>query len=409
MNQKTLIRLVVAAVVLAIIYFLTVSRDEPRAGDSEHRLLDGIGSEAVGKIELEQGSEKVELVFKDGQWRVPARGDYQADGSKIRAFLLKLFDMEISQRLPADEKSAERLGVSAESVKRGMGYIKLADGSGRTLAGIRLGEARRGKDKTPASPTSGQYVRRDDQEEVYLVGTPVSLTVAPESWIDVNLINILPSSIEKVLQAKRSAESEELLFELMKSDEKDTTGQPVLKLKTELPPGKNLQEPIVTQVRSALENFRIADVRVASSPETKDLNFDFLTKYSTSAGLVYSIETAEKDQKSYVRLRVAFDAELAQALKEEAEKAAPAAAPTPNGDATPQPTSSPAPSPKKPELKLSSAEEANKLNADLEKWVFEVPAYNARKLRFTMSELTEPPPPPPKPEGGEFMPNVQEE
>ena len=64
--------------------------------------------------------------------------------------------------------------------------------AGRILAGIRLGEARKGKDKSPASPMSGQYVRRDDQNEVYLVGSPVSITVTPESWIDVNLINILP-------------------------------------------------------------------------------------------------------------------------------------------------------------------------------------------------------------------------
>jgi hypothetical protein len=290
-----------------------------------------------------------------------------------------------------------------------MGYISLLDSKGGKLIGIRLGEARKGKDKSPVTPQSGQYVRRDDGADVYLIGSPVALNINPANWIDVNLISVLPSSVRKIVQAKHSENAEELMFELDNSGQNDKSGQPVFTYKGELAAGKAVQDSVVAQVRSALENFRISDVRKAGSDELKDLNFDFLSKFSSTSGLVYSVETAEKDSKSYVRLSVTFDAELANALKEEAAKDVspekPLSAPDVEAAAKPSPSATPSVE-KKPELKLSDATEAKKLNDQLQKWVYEIPVYNARKLRFTLSDLTEPPPPPPKPEGGEFMPDA---
>jgi len=409
MNRKTLNILIAAAVVLGVLYFLAVPSSEPSRSSTDHRLFSGVDGSKVATIRLEQGNEAVELAVKDGAWVLPARNGYPADSAKVRALLLKLFDLSVSQKVPGGPESHEQLGVSEESLKRGMGHVGLFDKDGKIIAGLRLGESRKSKSNLPAA-MNGQYVRRDGDDTAYLIASPISITTGLSSWLDLNLVNVLPTAVHSIVQSKSDDTGQQLLFELVRTGSKDNSGMPQFTPKGGVPEGKTLQEPVVSQIRSGLENLRIADIVESNSALGNQLKLDFETLYRTTSGLVYRVRTGVLADKTYAKLTASFDPELVAQLKKEAEEAA-AATPTPTATPTPAPESAssdaaassssasatpkPTASPKPPELSIASEDDAKKLNAQFDQWFYELPAYSARKFRYTFTDITEPPPPPP--------------
>ena len=408
MSQKNLIYLSAVAVLLAVIcwFALPGTGQVSSEGSSDEKLFADIDSQDIGEIKIEQGTQSVNLQLKDKAWTLPARGNYPADSSKVRALQLKISDLSGSQKIPYAEGSLEKLGVDDDAVKRGMSRITLLDAQSKPLAVLHLGEARKNpRDKSAAAMLAGQYARRDERKEIYLLPSPMTLNLELSSWLEVNLINVLQTAIFSVMQTKTTETGEEVLFELVRTGNIDPQVKaPQLALADGLPEGKTLQQSVVVQIRSGLENLRIADVYPEKSDEVKNLKFDFSSYYKTSNGLVYHVSTAQSGEKTFLKLSVTFDAELAKVLaeaerlKQEALKAA--ATPTPTPTAKNKDEDEPArrtPETASSELKLSDEAEAAKLTAQFKPWIYELPSYQARKLRNTKTDLTEPPAPPKAP------------
>ena len=236
------------------------------------------------------------------------------------------------------------------------------------------------------------------------------MSVSPQSWLEVNLVNVLPANVYSITQAQESADRQNVLFELVRAE---TVGGdvvlPPMELRGGVPEGKVLQQPVVSQVRSGLENVRLSDVFEPGAEPVKSLDFDFVSLYKTTNGLSYRVESAQKDERYFAKLSVTFDESLAAQLKARAEsksaEAGASATPTPgpsvapSAGASPSPSASPVPETRKVELKLSSASEAEGLNKEFSSWVYELPGYQAKKLRYTKPELIEPPAAPKPPEG----------
>jgi hypothetical protein len=409
MSQKGLLYLICGALVLGAAYFWTLSGPaSPDRPAHDHKLFQDIDGQNISKIRIEQGSESVEIELKDGAWRLPARNGYVADSSKVRALLLKVFDMSVSQKIPATPDSFETLGVTDAAIKRGLSKLSFLDANGKLLTGIYVGEARKGSgNKAALSMVNGQYVRRVDQQDVYVVSTPVTASPNVASWLEANLVNVLQSAIYSIIQSKQTENGEELLFELDRSGEQDEQMKaPELSLAGGVPDGKVLQQSVVSQIRAGLENLRISDVFPVSAPEVKDVVFDMASLYKTTNGLVYHVSTGKTGEKYFAKLSVTFDQELAKQLQEENEKKQAEAKASPSATPTPKPSSAadddddrvPSTAPAEPPpLVVSSEDEAKKLSGQFAPWVYEVPVYQAKKLRNTKTELIEPPAPPPTP------------
>ncbi|MFN8389658.1 MAG: DUF4340 domain-containing protein [Bdellovibrionota bacterium] len=404
MNQKTLLSLVIGAVLLTVLYLFAVPQSESGSTAKQRKLFEGVDGQKISKLKFEQGGGALDLALKDGAWRLPARGDYLADSAKIRALLLKLFDLDVSQKVPSDPQAFGALGVNDEAVKRGMSKVSFLDGDGKVVSGVYLGESRRGGKDKSAGPLSGQYVRRLDEQDVYLIASPIPITMGVAPWLEANLVNVLQSAIDSVVQVKISQSGEEQLFELVHSGTEDEQMKaPQLTLAGGIPEGKTLQQAVVTQVRSGLENLRIADVFPVGADEVKDLNFDLMSLYRTGNGLVYQISTAAKGEHFYAKIKVTFDHDLATRLQDEfakkraAEKAKASPTPTPTPKSKDDDTVAVNAPDSEPTLKVSSDAEAASLNDQFSRWIYELPGYQARKLRNSKSDLVEPPPPPPAP------------
>ncbi len=397
MNQRKLGILVAVVVVLVAIYAAT-SPDRNRPSHSgDVRLLSAVETERVEKVRIEQGDQVVELKVDQGNWSVPARGGYRADSSKVRSLLLKLFDLSVSQKLPAGDNAFDGLGLSDEAIKRGQSRITFFDKSDQVLGGVRIGEPRKSKSSGSAS---GQYIRTLDGKDVYLAALPLALTVTPNYWLDQNVVNVLPAHLRSIELYSSSDGASRLEYILKRVGEGKPGTTPSFELQNaSIPEGKSLQESSVGLARAGLENVRLHDVFSKDSAEVKELRFDVTTIYRLENGLVYTVESAEKDNRFFARFAVQFDPAVGaevekfnKGVEEELAKLANEAKPSDGKSADAKPAEPAAAEKKVPEKKpLSSEKEAEAQRAQLGNWIFELPPYQGKKLRQHFDDLVKVP------------------
>lgn len=376
MNKKNITILLVVLVVLGVLFFSLDSGSKDSGEEGRKSLFSDIDPVKIARIRLEQGPSSLELKLNNDAWTIPSRGGYRADGGKVKSlFLYKILDLSVSQSIPVGEKGLEKLGLNDEAVKQGKGKVSFLDKEGKVLAGLYIGEHRKQEVQAgmPAIPT-GQYVKRLDQNVVYL--TPQTISVLPDvsNWLDAGIANVLQGDIERIDQYAVLAGAESLEFSLVKSG---ATGED-FKLDGDLPADKEIDATAVSNAKSGLSNLRMTDVMKADGVEAAGFSFDRKTVYHLENALEYSVLSAEKDKKYYAKIRVSFNEGFAAEISkraEEAKKTKPVEGEASESSAKPD------------EPKLSSLEEAKKLNDEHSKWIYELAQYQGKKFRVQRLEL----------------------
>lgn len=161
-----------------------------RAGTA-NLLLTGLPVNEVARILVENREARVELVRKDGVWRVAERYGYPANFENIRRLLRDLHELKAVQTPVVGETHWSRLDLRLPEEGAGSGVsLTLFAGDGRELAMLILGkEFKRPAD--PGSPFAGQtwahgrYLRVPKTGTVALVAkTFASVVPKPLDWLD---------------------------------------------------------------------------------------------------------------------------------------------------------------------------------------------------------------------------------
>src|ERR1017187_6721524 len=102
MNRKQLSILIVLLVVLGIAGLSVYKHNQTSWQGSGRqgaalKLLGDLPINDVASIVIKGGTNQLELVKKDGMWRVKERNDYPANFSEISGFLLKAADLKAVQ------------------------------------------------------------------------------------------------------------------------------------------------------------------------------------------------------------------------------------------------------------------------------------------------------------------------
>lgn len=412
MNNKILVRLLSALAVLLVLYFVMNRQSESGSISSNSKIFADINGQVVSKIKIEQEDEVLLLELKDGYWQLPAKNFYRADSGKVRSLLLSIFDMSVGQTIPTTSDRYDKLGLSEEAIKRGNARISLSDSSDKLLVSLRLGDGRKGKNSNniPLVISGGQFVKRENSPEVYILDKPIVVNKGATSWLDVNLLNVLPSNLFSIMQVQNINNSTTVSFELLRTELSSKSGQVSFDLQGVIPEGKALQQSAVLDISSALEDLTIADVLKAEDKETNDLVFDNESIFKTTSGLIYRVLSAQKGEKSFAKISVKLDPELISELKDSYQKKADAVLASTatsttsttievsntTAETTSATTITTTTLVPKLEQKYATQEEAEKINAELSAWVYEIPAYKAKRFRSTKSDLIEAPKPPSK-------------
>lgn len=194
MSQKKLIGLIVAAVVLVGLAYLSNSHKRVKAPELVGRaVLKQFDLSEVAKVEIgSEGQAKLVLASGDSGWVIKSLYDYPADIVKIRENLLKLQDLKAGHVATGKKLESPLL-------------VDLQDSAGKSLAALLLG------DKHQRQPTGemAQYGGGAYPDGRYVVGegsdTPVLVKETleafdgdPKSWCETRISSVETAEIEKI-------------------------------------------------------------------------------------------------------------------------------------------------------------------------------------------------------------------
>ncbi len=184
MSKKTLLILALIVVVLAaIIGGVRWWKGRGEKSGNAKRMsiaLQNMDPSQVGKIEIKKSESVITLMQRDGVWRIDGR---RADADMVQKALDTLRSSVYEGPISRNPDNFERLGVGGEALRV---TLNIADNA---PIAVRIGKS--------ASTYSSSYVKLEDNDEVYLANTNLSLffPLLADSWRYKTIVNIDPAAL----------------------------------------------------------------------------------------------------------------------------------------------------------------------------------------------------------------------
>lgn len=181
------------AVVLAVISSNTAGISGAIA-DRGDRLFANLAerSKDIGTVEVDLGDTKT-VITRDGDAFKDASG-FPVRASTVRELTANLALLRIEETKTADKTRHEDLRLAAPDTEKGGERLTLKNASGGIIADVILGE----RDLTVGGTRGGQFVRRADDDQTYLVRGYVSVPLSRVGWFETQLIEIAEADITAV-------------------------------------------------------------------------------------------------------------------------------------------------------------------------------------------------------------------
>ena len=181
------------------------SATDTSGGETGVKLLgDNFPINDVARINIKQGTNELNLVRKEGMWRVQERNDYRANFSMIGDFLIKAADLKIVESEPIGPEDVQRLKLTVSPGTNSGVSLSLQDKDGKVIKALILGvyHTRKSFQKSPMggdeSFRDGRYVAlAGDTQKVLLVGDSLeTIEPKPEQWLNKDFFKIeLPKDL----------------------------------------------------------------------------------------------------------------------------------------------------------------------------------------------------------------------
>jgi len=208
MNLKQLgILLVIVVVICGAVLVLHHKQDASwsNAGaEVGKKLLGDFPFNDVAHIEIQHGTNTLNLVKKDDLWRVRERGDYPANFSQISEFLLKARDLKVVQSEEIGASQLPRMGLAAGQGSNAAVVVEFEGQGDKPIRTLLLGK-KHVKKPTAPSPEGdegfpdGRYVEvGTNAASVALVADPLdNIEPQPEQWLNKDFVHVeKPKTIE---------------------------------------------------------------------------------------------------------------------------------------------------------------------------------------------------------------------
>lgn len=340
-NRRLTILAAVAAgmLLLTVLLYTDAGRAEPRFARGMP-LVQGLVPEQIHTLAVETGQDKVTLKRRGEGFSVAEKNGYPASVEKINDLIVRVLDATAADRITTSPQNHEELGValgSPEAVE-----VSFLDEQGRRMVGIVKGKSPR--------DAAGVYARRMEEDAVYLTEESLYFGTTPTDYVDKDLLSVETDEITEV-----SVETAEGSYELARNE----TGKPGL---AAVPEGREVEASEVDTVFGALSSLRMRDVTPAAEAE---LEWDAAYVCRLENQVTYRIETAEKEATFYARLSATGpNVESVEITRTESDEEL-----------------------KRKEALLQASDRAREFIARHQGWVYEVPKWQAEKLRTPREDL----------------------
>ena len=372
---KTLSSLSVIAAILILVAVFLVQREElapPRTGQPVFPELKAAIND-VTELSVATQSGRITVQRDKEAWRVKEKHDYPADLGKIREALIGLAELKILEPKTRKPDLYEKLGLQDVEAEGSLSTgVTLKDAEGNTLAEVILGNDR------PAKGKSGYkeiFIRKPGTSLTWLVEGRLTVEKNPGAWLDKELVQIDTKRVRRL--AVIHPDKTRLVVE--KGKPADLDYQVV-----DLPEGLEIQSQFtVNNVVSTVTSLSLDDVKPRSEVPFDDQPV-VTAVFETFDGLQGTVRLLPKDEKHYVTIAAAFNADLI--WKPEPEKT-----PEPKKESASQADEQPeqktqdkeeATEPEQPKMKPEAEvnAEIEALNKRVADWVYVIPKFRADTL-----------------------------
>jgi hypothetical protein len=303
MKPHTLIALVVVGI-LAIgggWYFGT--REEPgeQQSYSGGRLM---FPDLAAKL---QNAARIEIVHQDktttiarhgDTWGLADRGGYVVQPSKLRGMLTALTELRLVEPRTTDPAQFSRLGLEDPTEKAATSnLLRVLDGAGKPIVMLIVGHRRV---RTQGNVPEQVYVRRPDDNQTWLAEGSLQVDADPQLWLERDIMNIDHARIASV-----AVQRGEQKLDFARDGQKLVVREPA-----DHPP---LDDYKVDDVDRALELLTFQDVQTDKEPVGDQIG---QSVYTTSDGMAVTATVFKGDKDIWAR----FAATGSDKSKDEADK-----------------------------------------------------------------------------------------
>jgi len=346
MSNKSLaiLGIIAAAMILLAAVLSGVPKGPSKGSRGPAYLIQGLDPTSVGRIDIGTGADKVTLQRKGKAYLVANKDNYPATTKEINDLFKKCLDIKTTGAAytsnPANHADLEVTEDKARSVVK----FFSAEPNAPLLAGVAVGKS--------LETGQGAYVRLLPGDDVYITLESPWIKSGATDYIDQELITVKLEDINSVTVGLGGQEY------TLRQDEGDNA---VLE---NIPAGKKLKTSEAKSVLRAMTDLRFNDV--SSTVGGLAFNDHYVGKLNDSS--VYTINIAEKDEKTYVTCRAEFT-DTTPVVKEKGVESEEEL--------------------KKKEAKLLARDKVKEFNADHVGWIYEVADWKASNLTKKLSDLLE--------------------
>ena len=146
-------------------------------------LLKDLKAADVAAIRIAEPKATLTIARKGDAWVIAERGDFPADVTKVREFVLKAIGLKVGQSEPIGEKDRARFNLDASGTQ-----VEFKNADGKALGAMTVGKKhfKREPDNPEKAPGDGRFVALPGEAgTVYLVADPLpQATTRSAEWID---------------------------------------------------------------------------------------------------------------------------------------------------------------------------------------------------------------------------------
>ncbi len=313
MSRKQLILLLVVVAVLGVAWLVVHQRNASSwSGGGQaagKKLLGDLPINDVASLVIKSGTNDMVLHRKNNVWTVAGRGDYPADFSLIKGFLIKATELKAAQTEEVGPSQLARYQLLPPGPATNTGtLVEFKDANGKTLNSLLIGKEHMRKSNRPspmgefgdAGYPDGRYVMvGTGAKTVDIISDPLSSAeVKPESWLNKDFFKV-----EKI-------RSIEVSFPVATNNWKvsrETENGMDWKL-ADAKPGEQLDSAKTSSFGYALSSPTFADVRPADTKDATGLDKPTGITLNTFDNFTYTLKVGAKtNDDCYLTVNVKAD------------------------------------------------------------------------------------------------------
>ena len=161
----------------------------------------------AAEVEVVHQGRKLVIEKRDqhGQvrWGLQGRGGYPVQETKLRGMLTALTELRLVDQRTSDPKEFSKLGVEdPNSPTSNSNLVRVLDASGKTIAALIVGHRRV---RTGGNVPDEVFVRRPNDNQSWLAEGSLDVDSDPQVWLDRDIMNIDHNRIAKVVATRDGA------------------------------------------------------------------------------------------------------------------------------------------------------------------------------------------------------------